>query len=246
MAADGGLVADRHGVPAQRVERGEQPGLVALGLEDEVRVDRVQGSGVPVLSVQCVCREHHVLKAGLRGQPLQQLAEGGDLIALLGQLHLTHDQLAAMLHGRQQPHLRVRTVLRAPQGLAVHAPRGQCAAVRPRVQLRGPLQQPAADHAVQGRRVRARGHPPHRAARRRLRRDQPRARASVRHWHHGPGTSEIQLAMAEKDRIPATTAPAAMANTAATGVRTLVLPELRYVLPADTRPAPHQASLKRS
>jgi hypothetical protein len=79
----------------------------------------VQVGRVAVLGVQCICGDHGVGEV----DPIQQWRKGGDLVALVVDLHLAHHDTAGVLECGEQVPCRAVSRAGAARGLAVHRDR---------------------------------------------------------------------------------------------------------------------------
>ena len=113
-------VADRDGLPVERVEGVEQGGLVAHGVEDVERVAFVQVGGVGALGVHGVGGDRHA--GDVDG--VEQRGERFDLVGLRWDLALAGYGAGVVAHGRDQVRGLAAGVFRAAYGLAVHAQAG--------------------------------------------------------------------------------------------------------------------------
>ena len=233
-------VGDRGVGPGQRVERGEQAGLVVLDGEHEPRAALVQVGGVVTLAVEGVGGDDQPgrVDAG-GGQLVDQRGEHGDLVGLRADLDLAEYELVTMGGRGQQVHLGAVGGDRAAHRLPVHRDREQrpigllrlvdavCAVGgvgvgfsygggRPGSGRRVSclLGQPGADRRIDRGGVDTGQDPPQR----RLRRPPGRARdGEYNQASSSAGTSATQPAIAVNERIPASTAAAHNVNTTATG-----------------------------
>ena len=119
-------VGDRGVGPGQRIERGEQAGLVVLDGEYEPSPAFVQVLRVAALGVECVGGDHGVGQVDPAGGELvEKRGEHRDLVGLRTDLNLAEDQGVVVSRGGEQMGLIALGVRRAAHRLAVDRDREQ-------------------------------------------------------------------------------------------------------------------------